>query len=147
MPRIATPCIAMARWLGGSHGRRLRQRRLAEVHMRHRHKALCSAAYAVVGLLFLASCDSPEAMPKKWQLSFEGKTIGDLVAELGPPSEEASAKQFLLWVEPAKENKLVLKVGCRTCMASEKLTDVWFLTVRAADGKVIRTQRVVGKGA
>jgi hypothetical protein len=105
-------------------------------------------ACALVALLLLTSCESPEMMPKKWQVSFDGKTIGDMVSELGPPQGDASAKQFLLWAEPGKESRLVLRVGCRrTCDKSEQPADVWFQTVRHSDGKVLSTKLVFSRSA
>lgn len=105
-------------------------------------------ACGALAALLLASCQSQEPMPKKWQIGFDGKTIGDMVTELGPPQEDASAKQFLNWVETGKEATLVLKVGCpATCDRSEKPAAVWFLTVRPTDGKVLSTKVVFDRSS
>jgi hypothetical protein len=52
-----------------------------------------------LAVFLLASCQSQEAMPKKWDIRFDGKTIGDLESELGLP-------------QAGGETTLVLKLSC-----------------------------------
>ncbi|WP_431264064.1 hypothetical protein ACQ859_30135 [Roseateles chitinivorans] len=101
----------------------------------------------VLAASFLAACGASDVgrnLPERWDLAFDQKSMGEIVEQLGAPQEEASAKQFLNWVEPTPTGKRLLKVICPIkCQASERPTMALFIVHRAEDDKQIHMKVLI----
>ena len=92
------------------------------------------ATGVVMAILFASilgchsSADSKE-IPAEWKIAFKGKSIAQIDQILGPPTDNASAKQFQDRVKKIPDGFKVLKVICPDrCDSAEVPSAVWFLT-------------------
>lgn len=76
---------------------------------------------------FSEESDTKADLPHEWRISFEGKTMEQIAAQLGPPVENALLTQARLWVRKRSTIDLILRVRCPdVCAPSEKPREVWF---------------------
>ena len=69
---------------------------------------------AVIGLTY------GNHLPGGWSPELTEMTLGEIQARLGPPQEEASAKDFQNWVVPHWWGRQILKVISQRCCQPEE---------------------------
>ena len=100
------------------------------------------AAFCVgLPVLLAGYKDETPDVPPQWKLDYRGLSIAQIVDRLGPPQEEASAKQFMNWVLPAADGTQLLKVICpQDCSGNEYPGGVLYLFYRETGKGPTRAQ-------
>ena len=102
-----------------------------------------TGAACCIGVPFLLAGYKDEAsqVPPQWDLDYRDRSIRQIVDQLGPPQDNASAKQFMNWVLPGPDGTRVLKVICPLdCSDSERPADVIYLFFREIGKAPVRSK-------
>lgn len=80
-------------------------------------------AFLAIVLLWIAWFEYPTItvkmsgsdIPKNWKVEFSGKSYAEVIAILGPPGENLSAKGLQVWVRNEWWGKYILTVAFESC--------------------------------